>query len=468
MLLVIVGVIALGGGVYYYQSEVPKNKESITTPAETPEELGSQEPVSATKDSSAMKKEDGQETTTTKTPDKKVEQKPSQQKLAPSQAPTPLPTVVTPSVPSCSEDKWECGEWAACSQDGIQSRECNMVDNCPIVETPKLATQRSCTPSIVYESFLERGSDVVINPLCNQNQFTVGFVLIAPDVNGQDAQKSLALLQKLRSDFEKYFQEATYKLASVNVTDILVTSNGADANSGNVNTIEATKELIITRGDKFDFVATFTTYDSWNNGHFDQSYFPVRNNVKNIGVKRIDNSQEREIFDGGLLYGSEGKLKGVSSHDDIMLKLCDKEPNINGTPCGVGGLLHELGHQWCCYVGDNFTGNNSGKLGIIQESQHFYQGLDTYPNTADPLGSYHWIQNNDGTYRAQIQGYAVRYHPIFLYFMGLLPKYEYDTKFHIFNAGIFGSTLNINRGVKYQTVSVNDVIKITGERVCTN
>lgn len=317
--------------------------------------------------------------------------------------------------------------------------------------------------------FSEKWSDVSINASCNPNKFNVGFVLITLDINSSSAEKSLSLLQELRSDFVNYFYEATYKLASANVSDIVVTTKGAEGGSnGGVSILEAAKELISTRGDKFDFIATFTTYDTWNNNRFDQNYFSFKNNVKNIGVKAIVNDQEKEIFNQSALAGSSGTLKGVSFHDDIMLKLCDKNPTINGQPCGVGGLLHELGHQWCCYAGENFIGNGSERIGIIQEGQHFYQGLDNYPDTADPLGSYHWIPNGDETYRQQTAGYNIRYHPIFLYLMGLLPKYEYDTKFQIFNAGVFGGTLDINKATKYKTVSVNDVIRIMGQRSCGN
>ena len=139
LLLVIVGVIAVSGGIYYYQLEVSQNKESITPPAETPEELGSQESVDTTEDSSAVKKEDKQETTTTKTPDKKVEQKPLQQK---------------PTQPICTNDKWKCGDWGTCSDSRLQLRTCALEYDCPTTVTPKPPTQQTCSPQCTEDVWI--------------------------------------------------------------------------------------------------------------------------------------------------------------------------------------------------------------------------------------------------------------------------------------------------------------------------
>jgi hypothetical protein len=105
LLFIIIGVIAVGSGVYYYQPETPQNKEGITPRAETStqetksaEESESQESVGAAEDSSAMKKNE-QEVTTTKTPEKKTDQKQSQQKSTPPpQSPPPSPRVAAPPI----------------------------------------------------------------------------------------------------------------------------------------------------------------------------------------------------------------------------------------------------------------------------------------------------------------------------------------------------------------------------------
>jgi hypothetical protein len=57
---------------------------------------------------------------------------------------TPPPA---PPAPKCAADEWNCGDWAACSSDGKQSRTCTMKTDCAAADTPKPAESQSCTPS---------------------------------------------------------------------------------------------------------------------------------------------------------------------------------------------------------------------------------------------------------------------------------------------------------------------------------
>ena len=50
------------------------------------------------------------------------------------------------SVPSCSEDLWNCGDWSQCSQEGSQTRTCSMSFDCGSANTPKPQESQSCTP----------------------------------------------------------------------------------------------------------------------------------------------------------------------------------------------------------------------------------------------------------------------------------------------------------------------------------
>ena len=49
-------------------------------------------------------------------------------------------------LPSCTQDKWECGDWNTCSTSGLQTRTCNKSFECPSVVTPSPTTSQSCTP----------------------------------------------------------------------------------------------------------------------------------------------------------------------------------------------------------------------------------------------------------------------------------------------------------------------------------
>ncbi len=50
------------------------------------------------------------------------------------------------SVPSCTEDKWDCTEWSSCSTDGKQVRTCTLTFDCSDATTPKPTEEQSCTP----------------------------------------------------------------------------------------------------------------------------------------------------------------------------------------------------------------------------------------------------------------------------------------------------------------------------------
>ena len=112
-------------------------------------------------------------------------------------------------------------------------------------------------------------------------------------------------------------------------------------------------------------------------------------------------------------------------------------------------------------MGDNFGQGN--KLEILQINIHFYRGLESPYETGTPLFSDYWIPNGDGTYKKENKFDVKKYHPFALYFMGLLPKEEFNTKFQIYNAGPVGQ-FNFLKATPYKKVDVNDIIAIEGER----
>jgi hypothetical protein len=133
------------------------------------------------------------------------------------------------------------------------------------------------------------------------------------------------------------------------------------------------------------------------------------------------------------------------------------------------GLLHETGHQWCCFIGDNFAkGKDNPNLEIIQGFIHFYRGLESPHDTGTPMKSDFWVDKGNGIYSRQNQQRVKKYHPFELYFMGLLTKdnFDFNKKFNLYDAGIVGKDFNDQTAVPYKKVSIQDIINVEGIRKC--
>lgn len=330
---------------------------------------------------------------------------------------------------------------------------------------------------------------------CNRNKFSAAFVLVSPDPSDQKTKEFLIFLEDLRGKFEQAFKDATYDLATMKVEDIFITKTGSEDYINNPSQIalpNVTKDLIAKNGDKYDLVYVFTNYDPKTNAWF---YVRSRSFIKNIGAI---------ISNSSTYYGSFGKLLGVAFMGDFLSEYKNtlNQPRMlasqlpTDAPWGMGLLLHETGHQWCCQLGDKFSGNgDTSKIEIIGLSgYHTYRGLEAPAKTQDPMfGSLPWVlDENSGTYFLEkattiagfgtnaeyadfgfnwsmdfaYEHYPIRYHPITLYAMGLLPKDQYSKEFDIVDAKEEVGNLKVTDVKKYSKTSVNDIIKIFGERTC--
>ncbi len=328
----------------------------------------------------------------------------------------------------------------------------------------------SVNKNTLINSSIIKNKKAVSKHECNQNQFTSAFLLISPDPRSQETKESLAFFEHFKTTLEKSFNEATYGRATMKVDTIFVTKLGSEnylRDPSQINFKNPIKDLIAKNGDKFDFVNVFTTYDAKSSAYS----FSVQNFIKNTG--------QTNIFNESNEYGSNGKLLSITFQGDLYSRYkIITAPDANGNSIfsatskslfGIGNLLHEIGHHQCCYIGGSFTGNkNSPKLEILSsEGIHLYGGLESPARTQDVLGTVPWLLDttNNTYYQDNTADYPLRYHPITLYFLGLLPKDQYSQKFNVFDAGTdnqFKST-----GVKiYKTISVNDIIKFAGERTC--
>ncbi len=299
---------------------------------------------------------------------------------------------------------------------------------------------------------------------CNQNNFKFAFVLLGRD-QADISQSKIDKLNNIKSKFKTDFEYATGNLATADVSYPVQTM----IDDGRLMDPEKTgfyrhwiaNKFLESNPDEFDFIVGFTGFTGTNQ----QDNFIVDPDVYGIGIDGVVdtiNNLERT-------YGF--KQNGVITN---RLKSVVYWSTIGGLDAydlsHSNGLLHEVGHHWCCYVGDNFAkGTNNAQLEIIQQGIHFYRGLKSPFTTGTPMNSDNWVANGDGSYRRVNAEGPQKYHPFQLYFIGLLNRNNYDfaKKFTVYNAGVVGEDFNDQQASPYKEVSINDIIAVEGERRCS-
>lgn len=275
--------------------------------------------------------------------------------------------------------------------------------------------------------------------------YRMAFVLVAHDA-GEIGPDMISRIEAVKADFPAAFSLATGGRATMDTSSpVAVVYVPATYRS---NHTIVTKEFYRTHPDVYDFVSIYSAYD----GGLSMSHTPLRNDISGIGMSLRDLSAQ---------YGSASVLLGVNYLGHFLFSTSFSDAVKTGA---LHGLLHETGHQWCCYVGDRFTGTGDAgvELEIIQRGFHFYRGLEAGHATGDPMDSDHWVPNGDGTYRRENAPGLKRYHAFQIYFMGLLPASEYSVQHPLYNAGVVGVSFDPTRAVPYKQVSVNDIIAVEG------
>jgi hypothetical protein len=277
----------------------------------------------------------------------------------------------------------------------------------------------------------------------------MAFILLARD-KSEITQEIINAANEAKENFSQAFHYATGNMAYMDTSypiitmiDESLTDEDFEYKSRVMSKI--TNKFYETNPDDFDFITIHPVFEVNIPGGFAAYHLEVKRNIQGIG--------RDSALDATTVYGSKGKLLGL---------------NIQLQTLWTSSLLHETGHYWCCYVGDDFAqGKDGAKLEIIQQGIHFYRGLQSPYETGTPMNSDNWVSNGDGTFRREDKEGIQRYHPFQLYFMGLLPKEEYATKFWIYDAGLPASgEMNFEHAVPYKQISVNDIIDVTGERTC--
>lgn len=297
------------------------------------------------------------------------------------------------------------------------------------------------------------GAAVVEDVSCNQKEFSMAFIILAQDQSQVTSQKK-QLLDNIKDKFSEDFEYATGGLAKMDtsypIQVIIGDSSMISSDSSWIYTKNVLNKFYLNNSDKFDFVSIYPVFDDFNTGK-QESHEKVQNYIQGIGTSVEDHSAE---------YGSSGKLLGINSFGNLNYK----ERAVDGSMV----LLHETGHQWCCYVGDDFSrGANNAKLEIIQQGIHFYRGLASPVETGDPMESDYWVFNEaTGFYERDNREGIPKYHPIDLYFMGLIDPSEYGVQYQIYDSGVIGVDFNDKQAKPYKKVSIQDIISVEGPRKC--
>lgn len=306
---------------------------------------------------------------------------------------------------------------------------------------------------------------------CSKNSFKFAFLLLGRNQSDISPGK-IDKLNKIKSEFGKAFSKATNNLATADVSYPVVTiiDNGSLMNPEKTEFFRdgIAKKFLESNPDKFDFIIAFTAFTS-SPSMMDGMI--VDYDVYGIGVDASVDYINQLEKDRGVKYGDikTSTLKSIVYWSPIE-NLDSPYYNTDYNRISFSnGLLHEVGHHWCCYIGDNFAkGQGNPRLEIKMQGIHFYRGLQSPSETGDPMGSDNWVPNGDGSYRRENKEGINEYHPLQLYFMGLLNKdnYDFNKKFKVYNAGVVGEDFNDQKAYPYKEVSINDIIAVEGERKC--
>ena len=282
---------------------------------------------------------------------------------------------------------------------------------------------------------------------CNIRDFSMAFIFVVNDRSERTIQR-ISKLNSIKTAFANEFNAATLGLSSMDTSYPLFTILREDVTEYSLASIS--RKFYETNPDIFDFISIYALDGSGT--QLQTSHQSAQNHINGIGLGIHDITSE---------FGSNGRLLGVNYFRDL-------DPMI-----GTDALLHETGHQWCCYVGDSFYGdanipNDNTPLGLLDEHLiHFTGGLDSPYKCATPLISSpgYWIANGDGTYSVSKECLetAPRYHPFQLYFMGLYNSNNFDFNK---NFAIYHGEFDTDKSVPYRQVNINDIISVEGERNC--
>jgi hypothetical protein len=317
---------------------------------------------------------------------------------------------------------------------------------------------------------------VPISNFCNKKDFTAALIFVTKDISSLELNVYKEKLDYIKNRFPWAFSYATGGLATMSIPEnpIILDSTGLIGSEGRLDVQSTMKKFYESYGDNFDFVNIFTNTSNTNGDNY---HFNTKNNIKGIGWVG-------DSFDNSYNYGSNGKLMGINYEDNLLdtdkFTSCYKEQKNNfnsltvNSECGMWTILHETAHQWAAYAGDIVDDDNPSKvnLGIRNSGSHYYYGLTSPEGTRNLMGGITWKKAPDNSVfvNFDLDTDILKYHPFTLYFMGLLPENQYDTKFKLLqkntNYQATPSQGYMAMESVYKEVSVRDIINKEGQRTC--
>jgi hypothetical protein len=293
---------------------------------------------------------------------------------------------------------------------------------------------------------------------CTQNNFKTALILVYED-QSQLTGDVLNLAEEIVDSLPEAFEHATSDLATMG-SELVYIKDGPELylyNEGEEIPIfsrhKVAQHFYTTHEDVYDFLLVTRTFDGNKKS---SSGGAVTDIIKGIG--------QDEASIAYTDYGSQGRLKGTAGLADFT----DENLGYFGE-IPTNNVVHEIGHTWCCWVGDSL-GTGGGLE--IREGGHWISGLES--GAGDTLMfAKHWELNSDGTYHyVPEENYGAemrKFHPFVLYFMGLLPESEWGEKYPVYDTTkIEGDEdwWNSYAAPKVKEVSVMNIIETEGERYC--
>ncbi|GEM_PF-3389950 len=322
-------------------------------------------------------------------------------------------------------------------------------------------------------------SKVDLTEQCNKKDFKIAFILLTKDVADPT---DLENIDKIKSRAAEDFRYATDNLASIDTSYPLVVINynsvSSDVTKGFYNGKDVAKEFYKSNPDEFDFIVINTDLNIFENSPFFEGVISPIEGISHK-VRFIDSEAYKSgdpkmylAYDTSEYYGSNHKLLGLLNLASIKERIPGirtEEEIIRGR---IGRFLHELGHNWCCYIGDPYTSPN-GRLKIIDQSAHWNPYFD---HGSDPLTLHssrtYWKDEGNGIFSSSTDfgGNRMKYHPFILYFMGLKKPEEIPEKFKVITpegnewADEENKKVLIKGSVNY--ITIQEIIDVVGPRSC--
>ena len=203
---------------------------------------------------------------------------------------------------------------------------------------------------------------------------------------------------------------------------------------------EVMKAFYQSLSDAYDFIAVVEQVEAYQNRFF----LSVQNALQGIGTN---------IFNNTANYGSAGRLQGIIHF-----------PLPSFFDLAATASLHEIGHRWMNYLNHPLLhpGNPHWPIGDMAYGIMGFSGAQAQQGMQF---SYQLVARPDGSYQTNCIPQARQFNDLELYLMGLIPKEQVGTHFVFTNQP--DPTLLTCGGVipgPVQTVTINDIIAVDGER----